>query len=255
MPVRRVGVVWLAAAAALFWAAGRLASVPYAALPRFERPAMEETAVTDMSLALAGARRFGADLAFIQMLQYYAEPTEGAPPAAGGAEVHVHDAREGHSDVDPTARLAVFPRLREHILRAAALDPYFHYAYLFGAGALAFNLNRSDEALDLLRRGSAADPRFWRYRLYAGAIAYRNSAEPEKVVALLEEAMRYPDCPTMLMNILANLHKKRGDYRRAAEIYEQIVAASRDDGYVQLAVLKLEGLRPLLAQDKATPDR
>lgn len=239
----RAPVLSLGLAAALFAAAAGMSGALFRSpWPPFEKPVLEDYAMTDVGFVLNGLRRFGADLAFIQMLQYYASEDEAHEHRPGERAKHFDMGREGQADLHPEVRLPFFPALREHILRIGALDPYFHYAYLFGAGALAFNLNRADEALDVLRAGAQADPTFWRYRLTAGAIAYRRSAETEKVVALLEEAVLDPDCPTLLQNILANIHLKQGNVRRAAEIYAHIVRTSRDEGYVQHARRKLQEL-------------
>jgi tetratricopeptide (TPR) repeat protein len=230
-------------ALALFAAAAGMSGAFHRPLwPVFQRPVLEEFAVADAGFVASGLRRFGADLAFIQMLQYYAHEEEGREAGPGERAQHFHMGGEGTADLHPEVRLESFPRLREHVLRIGSLDPYFHYAFLFGAGALGFNLNRADEALEVLRAGAAADPEFWQYRLYAGAVAYRRSADLDKAAALLEEAMHHPDCPTLLQNILANIHLKRGDRRRAAEIFARIVETSRDEGYVLHAARKLQEL-------------
>ncbi|HRY30003.1 MAG TPA: hypothetical protein P5079_08220 [Elusimicrobiota bacterium] len=233
-------VVWIGSALLLLGAAQGLALRAPRAWPPFDRPVLEKYALSDMTGVLLGLRRAAADLAFIQMLQYYAG---GHEEEHGEEDGHVHVGGEGSADLHPEIRLTVFPSLREYVLRIASLDPYFHYAYLFGAGALAFNLNRSDEAFDVLRRGLERDPAFWQFRLYVGAIAYRQSAQIEKVISLLEEALRYPDCPTMLQNILANIHVKIGNYQRAAEIYLLMARTSRDQSYAEQAQKKLLELR------------
>lgn len=246
---------WITAALVLCAAAQSLSAVPRAALPVFQRPVMDEYAAADLSFVLAGLRRFGADMAFIQLLQYYGTPEDeaDAPRRAGHkpkeekkdehGHVYIHMGGEGQADLHPHIRLTSYARLLDYARRTVSLDPYFHYATLFSAGALAFNLNRPDQALELLQDGMRRDPSFWRFRLYAGAIAFRQSAEIDKAVQLLEEALRYPDCPSMVANILANIHKKQGNYRRAAEIYLQIIRTSHDREYVSLAREKLEQLR------------
>jgi tetratricopeptide (TPR) repeat protein len=217
-------------------------SVDRRGLPAFTRPVLEEFALMDAFSAMAGLRRLGSDLAFIQALQYYATPEE----RGGETDEHghaVHDVGEGLADTQPQVRQPFFPRLLDHMSRVASLDPYFHYAYLFGAGALAFNLNRDDEALKLLDQGARIDPNFWRFRLYAGAIAFRKSNEMDKAIVLLEEAIRYPDCPSPVMNILANLYKKKKQYGEAARIYRHMLENSRDENYRQLARDKLTEIR------------
>jgi tetratricopeptide (TPR) repeat protein len=205
-----------------------------AALPPLGSPPSADHAVQDVAAALGGARRFGGDLAFIQLLQYFGG---GDKAEATEDEDHPHGPGESHSHA------SWLPRFLPLSLRIAALSPCFHEAFLFAAGSLGFVLDRPDDALVLLERVSGADPTFWRYRIYAGAIAYRRDASPVKTVALLEEALKYPDCPSLLQNILANLHKKLGHYDRAAAIFRFTMETSRDPGAVNTARLGLERLR------------
>ncbi|HOW28528.1 MAG TPA: hypothetical protein PK876_08520 [Elusimicrobiota bacterium] len=200
--------------------------------PLFGAPSMQDNALLDVSGVFIGARRFAADLAFIQLLQYY------------GSEETEHE--EGEADsLAAGVSLSFYPHLLTYARRSVGLDPYFHDVYLFAAGALAFNLNRAEEALSLLAEGKKADPTFWRYQLYAGAIAFRKSFQMDKVIELLEEAIQYPDCPPLLENILGNLHKKKGNYARAAQIFRHILETSRDQGYLDAARRQLETLRSM----------
>ncbi len=215
---------------------------------------METFAAQDMAAVLNGSRRLGADLAFIQLLLYYGSmenARRGAPspaplphedPENHGKHGHVHMGEEAQADVE-NRRLGDFPHLKDYTLRVGDLDPYFHYAYLFGAGALGFNLNRVDQALDVLRDGAGGDPHFWRYRLYAGALAYRKAEDVQKVIPLLEEAIKDPECPSMLKNILANIHRREGNVKRAAEIFIELATSSRDNEYRDLALQKLREIQ------------
>lgn len=223
------------AAAALFLVSAVLPRVwTGPSLPPLPSLPVAGYAVQDESAVLAGVRRFGGDLAFIQLLQYYGSGDKVEP---GHEEEHAHGDGEDHTHA------SWLPHFFPLSLRVIALSPYFHEATLFSAGSLGFVLDRPEEALELLRRGSEADPTFWRYRIYAGAVAYRRDEDSERTVRSLEEALKYPDCPGLLQNILANLHKKQGRYRRAAEIYEFTAAHSRDVDAVNTARLGLERLR------------
>ena len=245
LSLNRPSLKWAALGAAFLVVSSFLIPAGPAGLPPFHRPVMEPYALTDMGFALLGLRRWGADAAFIQWLQYYASDYKGekaGPEAHADGDGHIHMGAESTADLHPEVRLDFYPRFLDHGRRTVSLDPYFHYAYIFGAVALAFNLNRADEALALLNEGVRRDPTYWRFRLYAGAIAYRKSQEVEKVIALLEEALRYPDCPSMVQNILANIYKRRGNFRRAAEIYRHILMTSRDGEAVSMARRELEEL-------------
>ncbi|MBK8869585.1 MAG: hypothetical protein IPN19_00685 [Elusimicrobia bacterium] len=226
-------------------------------MPPYTKSAMPTFAVQDAAMVLNGARRFGADLAFIQLMQYYGSPEHSDPQVSyplrkkthrysrsdhhkdredsqshneeGHESGHLHLGSEGTADATDQPS-AGFPLLGDFALRAGTLDPRFHFAYLFASGALAFNLNRGDDAVQVLEHGIRGDPTYWRYRMYLGAISYRKNQETEKVVATLEEAMKDPDCPSMIKNILAHIHIKKGNLKRAAEIYVDLLE-SRDPSY------------------------
>lgn len=238
----------------VFLTAANLLPKTTAVFPPFERPALEPYAVQDMTAVLTGARRFGADLAFIQMLVYYGTVENSHPDHAGETEEehrgHVHVPHEETAADITLAPLPDYPNLKTLGLRVGILDPFFRYAFLFTGGALGFNLNRTQEALDVLRRGAEADPHYPRYALYAGALNYRYARGHDEVVPWLEEAIKDPDCPTMVKNILANIYRRQGNNRRAAEIFLDMMENSRDPEYVDLARRKLEEMKlfPVLSR-------
>ena len=162
--------------------------------------------------SLLGLRRLSSDLAWMRLLQYYGTLEE---------EERVHELH--HCERGEYENL--LPMCQEVV----RLDPYFHYAYLFGGGCLAFNHERYDEAIELLREGIRSDPKFWRFRLYIAAIVYTRTKEYDKAVPLLEEAIRYRDCPEVVKFFLANIYKAKGELREAIAIWENIVATSRSD--------------------------
>lgn len=222
-------------------------------MPPYTQSVMPIFAVQDTAMVLNGARRFGADLALIQMMQYYGS-TEYSDPATpypipkkeffhseedheekgrehghGHSHGHLHLGNEGQAEATGTPSLG-FPLLADFALRAGTLDPRFHFVYMFVSGALAFNLNRGDDAVRVLEQAIRSDPTFPRYRMYLGAIAYRKNQEVDKVIVLLEEAIKDPDCPSMIKNILAHIYIKNKNYTRAAQIYIDLLA-SRDPSY------------------------
>lgn len=224
----------LLASALLLAAAGAVPGVlPGQGLPPLAGFPVAASAVQDASMAMAGLRRMGGDVAYIELLQYLSGG-EGLTHAA-----HDDEHGEGHGD----SHAGWLPRALPLSRRTLSLSPYFHAAHLLAAGTLGFVLDRPKEAVALLLEAAQSDPTFWRYRLYAGAVAYKDNESPEKVIALLEEALKYPDCPSMLQNILANLHKKAGHPARAAQIYAFTIETSKDAAAVHHARLQLEKLR------------
>ncbi|MBK8576018.1 MAG: hypothetical protein IPN90_10210 [Elusimicrobia bacterium] len=197
MPLSRRSDFWGWVLGSLFLLLGAwfISRKPYPQFPPFERPLMELYAAQDMGMVLNGARRLGADLALIQLMQYYgsaenANPhhprgrrrkTVEKPHDEDGHEEHVHLHLGSEGTADATNRpFQSFPQLLEYTLRGGSLDPHFHFLFLFGSGALAFNLNRGDEAMTALEFGLRGDPSFWRYRMYQGGIAYRKIRKSKK---------------------------------------------------------------------------
>lgn len=178
-----------------------------------------ENYTTDVSALFLGAHRLAADIAYVQFLQYYGVREH------AGADEHGHDHHEGdghdhgHADFD----IGVYPLLKEFGRRIMRLDPYFNAAVLDVAGSLAFNQKRIDEALDVLKEAVTLDPAFYRYRLYVAAILYRHEGQDNKLIDALAEAVRYPDAPFMLKNILVNLYKKQGRFMEAARLYLEMI--------------------------------
>ncbi len=259
MPLSRRGefVGWSVCAGVLLSGAWLVSQKPSPKFPVFERPSMDIFAAQDMAMVLNGARRLGADLAFIQLMQYYGSPENANPNHPRGwtrrsaplhhedrdehkSHVHLHLGSEGSADASNRPSRS-FPQFLDYTLRAGSLDPRFHFLFLFSSGALAFNLNRGDDAMAVLEQGVRGDPSFWRYRLYQGAIAFRKNQEMDKAIANLEEALLDPDCPSMIKNILGNIYIKQGNYQRAKEIYLDLLN-SRDASYTVFAERQLRKL-------------
>ena len=177
--------------------------------------------------SLLGLRRLCSDLAWIRLLQYYGTLEK--------EEEHTH--LPHHHDRGEYENL--LPMCQEVV----RLDPYFHYAYLFGGGSLAFNHGRYDQAIELLREGIKNNPKFWKFRLYIAAIVYTKTKEYDKVVPLLEEAIRYRDCPEVVKIFLANIYKAKGRYGKAIAIWENILATSRNEWARSTAKSHLEEMK------------
>ena len=160
---------------------------------------------TDLGAILLGTRRLATDIAYVQFLQYY-----------GRRQEDEEEGHEKHSHFDSDA--GVYPELLTFGRRMARLDPFFHSAILEVSGSLAFNQKRVAESLSLLQEAIELDPMYYRYRLYAAAILYKSEGQDDKLIDILAEAVRFPDSPYMLKNILAILYKKRGRYVESAKM-------------------------------------
>ncbi len=178
---------------------------------------------------LLGARRLSADLAWIHVLQYY-----------GTIEDDQQYKDEHHHDHDGECTVcnwfkSSYKDMLDYCLAVVSLDPYFNYVYLYGSGSLAWNHQRYDEAVKLLHEGIQNDPDYWKFHLYLAAISYTKEEQYDSVLPLLEEAIKYPDAPVMIKNILAQLYEKNRDYPKAIALWEHILKTTESDKYRKIA--------------------
>jgi tetratricopeptide (TPR) repeat protein len=177
-----------------------------------------------MAFVAAGARRLGADAAFVQFLLFL------------GGKLPGQTGRDDWPEVGPLAR------------RVGRLDPAYARAYIYGASILAWyrNVDRPDEALDLLKEARAADPSNWTYVALEASIAFKKRSEFGAMADELAKVAREPDCPALVKSILANLYKAQGRYAQALALWRDI-AVSKDGGqYAARARSEIPRLEALL---------
>ncbi|OGS27932.1 MAG: hypothetical protein A2297_08010 [Elusimicrobia bacterium RIFOXYB2_FULL_48_7] len=185
--------------------------------PHFNELITEQNGLQDISGILMGFRCATADIAWVQLIQYSA------------------------TDEDYSSTMDL---LKPLTLRVVRIDPYFHEAYLFSSGILAWfkNVNRPDEAIELLQEGIRNNPKYWQLRLYLSAIVYKKAAKYSEMAALLEEAIQYPDCPSIIKGILANYYKSSREYGKAIDIWENLLTSNdleyKDRAREQLLILE-----------------
>lgn len=226
----------LLAAAALAWAAGSWAVRGYTSPfpPPSEMRVPLAGATGDMLALALGSRRLFADLWFIRLMQYYGtrEFTGEEEEAAGG---HHHDEHENYGG----GSYPLFLPMARHVLE---VDPAFTAAGLYAAASLAFNMQRGEEAQELITYALKYNPREWKYLTMLAAIGYSKAQNPVAVAEAIAPILKDPDCPVMLKQLAAFLNKKAGNYAAAAAIYADIAATSRDEAYVKNARRELEKL-------------
>jgi tetratricopeptide (TPR) repeat protein len=201
----------LAAALALS-AAVNLAPRP-AVAPRPLPRLAPDTAIETATLLSLGMRRLAADLELVRLLVYYGSAEPSIP------ENRLENGGGQYPEIGPRSR------------RILELDPSFSFAVLYGAGALAFNLDRPDEALELVASALERDPRNLEYRAYAGAIGFHRKGDTARALALLEPMLSQADCPTMIKSMVAFMYKRSGRRAEAVRVYRDILRTSRDAGY------------------------
>ncbi|OGS17648.1 MAG: hypothetical protein A2219_00995 [Elusimicrobia bacterium RIFOXYA2_FULL_50_26] len=251
---------------------------------------ISEYAVFDLAGIVTGTRRLFADIAWIQLLQYYGQTDK---PVGMEEEIETswdatkflfglrlwrdehedeeqcdgHDCQHhGHRHIDDSKDPSRHKRLLSHCLRIVSLDPFFNYVYLYGAGALAWNLERTDEAVELLKKGISeldayhanfgndVNEPYWRINLYLSAILYRKSGEFLKMTEVLEKAVRLPECPTIVKSILANIYQKDGKLAQSLQLWIDIYE-SKDTSYHSHAAAKITELRNIIPLTLPSPRR
>lgn len=237
----------LLAGAALAWAAGGFASRGYISPfpPPSEMRVPAAGATGDMLALALGARRLFADLWFIRLMQYYGTVEFQESSSEPGHEGHVHSVDErghahcAHGNDYGGGDYPLFLPLARHVLE---VDPAFTAAGLYAAASLAFNMQRDEEAQELLNYALRYNPREWKYLTMLAAIGYSKARNPVAVAEAIAPILKDPDCPVMLKQLAAFLNKKAGNYASAAAIYADIAATSRDEAYVKNARRELEKL-------------
>jgi len=257
------------AAVALLAVAGYTARLaPQPEYPRVnEIQYSSENALEDAAFLSMGLRRLCADINFIRLMQYYGR-AEGGDFVIADCECSDPNHKHEHRPAKPVTSEDIrfneyqmygfspyaaspheggkYNEIQSRALHILSLDPYFSYSALYASGALAFNLNRTEEALSVLFYAKQYRPRDWKYDSYIAAIGYSKADAPDKVADALDNAVREPDCPAMLKQQAAYLNKKLGRLRRAYEIYADIYAHSPDEYYRNNARQQMEQLRKFL---------
>ena len=268
-------VIFLAAAFCVFPLTSLFLNNPYRLKPYLENPAplSEKYSSFDLAAVSSGFRKFTSDIAWIQLLQYVGTSGEdfmmtkeekflieyGSSKSLFGinflddkkaSELKARLKEEHKSltenkihyaphEMTQEARRGMHPDLLNLTLRVVRLDPHFHYAYLFSGGALAWNYDRTDEALEILREGIRNNPDYWQFHLYISAIIYKKNLKSGEMIALLEEAVRQKDAPNMVRVILANYYEKMGRLADALKIWVDVVE-TKDPMYYEKGLNKIE---------------
>ena len=185
--------------------------------------------VANASFWSLGMRRLAADLAFIRLLVYY------------GTHEDEEEGGHQHGYEGPDRREEGYPEIADRVRRIAAMDPYWNYPVMYGVGALAFNLQRPDEALALLEDALKLQPGDLQYIALVGAVGFHRGGDLSTAVDRMMPAIDHPGAPTMLRNMAAYMNERLGRRETAVRLYREILL-SRDTYYYEAAE---RGLRRL----------
>ncbi|MCS7231281.1 MAG: hypothetical protein RMJ67_04000 [Elusimicrobiota bacterium] len=206
---------------------------------------LEKFFILDSIGIILGIRKIVSDIAWIQLLQYYG----GHPPEDKHCNKHNHI--ECITKIQPGKYLDFI----KYVRRVTILDPLHSFAYFYGVGALAWNLERPDEALEYLKEGlknlefqkDNPESDYWQLVKYQQAIYYKLGGKYKEMLNELKEIIQKGKAPNMVKAILANLYKKYGFYKEAILIWEELLD-SGDPEYVERAQIQIKELKTLLSK-------
>ncbi len=182
---------------------------PTQALPDFSS---SKHPVEILTLLNLGLRRLAADIEMVRLLIYY-----------GSSEAMA-------DDLNPPKGVPLYPGIFPRAREILSLDPSFSYVRLYAAGALAFNLGRPDEALELMREGLILEPDNSKYKAYIAAIAFSQKGDERQAVEALGPYLHSPKTPSMIKNVAAFIYLRLKEWPQAAELYQELLN-SKDAGY------------------------
>lgn len=223
---------WLAALSALAALGAAVDGLPSAAFPPSAAVSLSgDGVVSSATLWSLGMRRLAAEVGFVRGLVYYGthlDDLEGHGPGDG----HDHGSVEGGMGYEE-----LLPRFR----RILAMDPFWTHPVLWGAGALAFTLDRPDEALLLLDEGLRAHPKDAKLLATVAAVSFQKRGDLAAALERLMPVVDSGEAPTMLKNMAAYMNERAGRPDVAVRLYREILD-SRDTSYFDNAK---RGLRRL----------
>jgi hypothetical protein len=186
-------------------------------------------AVPFLEVLALGYREAAADLAWMQCVQYY------------GAH------RQGGNDLSEFG----------HYLDAVnTLDPRYAHAYILGAVVLATDGGNLEAALEVLRRGSRANPESWVYPFEMGFLTFVTTADDEAAARYFAFAARYPQGRDRALRFQAFLNRKLGRLETAWVLWNDL-AQTTDNPELRIvaeeSLLKIEAALRKRALQPPTP--
>ena len=133
------------------------------------------------------------------------------------------------------------------------LDPHFSIAYRFGAIFLSDSPpagpGRTDQAIELLERGLAANPKNWWYAHDAGFVHYWWRQDYKAAAEWFDRASRIEGAPWWLKSMAATTLAEGGDRRSSRQLWQQLSETADNDWVKNNARLRLSQLEALDQMD------
>jgi tetratricopeptide (TPR) repeat protein len=184
-----------------------------------------------LSLSFNG---LAADFYWMRTLQY-----------VGRKIVSYEDSHEGNFYLGNLSGLEL--HLLPQLLRiSTTLDPQFLAPYEYGAVILP-EIN-SDEAIDLLNRGIAANPTAWRLYQHLAYIYWKRD-DYQKAGEIYAAGGRQPGAPPWMTAMSARMNADGGSRNAAREIYRHLGEASNDQAVKDMVAKQIMRLDSLDERD------
>jgi len=129
---------------------------------------------------------------------------------------------------------------------ATTLDPNLVPAYHFGAFFLSEKqggAGRPDLAVELVKKGVAANPDNWLLASDLGFLYYMRLNDYEKAAAAYFETSKIPGAPQMFKVLAARIASKGGALDTSRMIWSQVYETTNDEQVKKKALEELKGLK------------
>lgn len=131
-----------------------------------------------------------------------------------------------------------------------ALDPHLIVAYRFGAVFLSMpRPNRTDLAIDLVKRGIAANPQEWRLDYDLGVLYYWRLKDYKNAADAYLAGSKIPGAPLIMKVMAARVAQQGGSPEMSQIIFAELYRSTDDKNVKKFA---LEQLQLLKVQDDET---
>lgn len=181
-----------------------------------------------------GFNGLAADWYWMRSLQY-----------TGRKIVHFEDTHDAHVSFSTLADLDL--RLLPSLLKiSTALDPQFMAPYEYGATILP-EIN-SDQAIELLNSGIAANPNEWRLYQHLGYVYWKRN-DYQKAGELYATGGKLPGAPPWMLAMGARMKGEGGSRGAAREMYRHLYDSSSDPNVKEMVTKQLMRLDSLDERD------
>jgi len=129
---------------------------------------------------------------------------------------------------------------------ATTLDPHLIVAYRFGAIFLSepyAGANRTDLAIELVKRGIAANPKEWRLGTDLGLLYYLRMRDYPKAAEAYLDASKNPEAPAWIKMLAARIAEKGGSLETSRVIWSELYQSTSDPTIKKNALKQLASLK------------